>query len=126
MGNLLKFVGLIKNLDVYNARSVYGEYYYQIYGEKLPPVTLDYRFPNGILDINDPRIVQELYTTFNKVFDKSDTTHMQMMPLTGDSIIFSKSNEQQALKRKHLSASLYKEKLHEMLKMIISITNERV
>ena len=54
---MLKFVDIIKNLDIYSDRSFIAEYYYQIYGEKLPPVTLDFRFPKGILEINDPRIV---------------------------------------------------------------------
>ena len=49
-----------------------------------------------------------------------------MRQLTGNSILVTPSNELWAIKRKHLSAAFYKDKMTPMLGMIIGLTNESI
>lgn len=72
--------------------------------------------------MNDPAIVNELYVTHNRVVDKYPKFGNTMKSLFGNSILVQPSNEQWALKRKHLSAAFYKDKMSPMLGMMIDIT----
>ena len=44
----------------------------------------------------------------------------------GNSILFDRSDEVWAQKRKHLSSAFYKDKLNPMMETIISVTNQTV
>ena len=91
------------------------EYLHHIHGERLPKVIMDFRNPDGTLIINDPDMVEELYITKNKYFDKNERSKTLMYFLLGDSIILEPSNELCFAKRKHLSAAFYKDKINHML-----------
>ena len=82
--------------------------------------------PAPTIVVNDPEVVNELYVTKNKYVDKHEKFHNILKGFFGNSILFSPSTEQWAIRRKHLSAAFYKDKLSNMLAMIISITNQSV
>ena len=71
-------------------------------------------------------MVNELYITKNKYFEKEDKLKKVFLQFFGNSILFDKSNELWATKRKHLSSAFYKDKMTGMLQMIIAITSKRV
>ena len=78
------------------------------------------------LNVNDPEIVNEIYVTKNKFMDKSEKMRRVLARFFGQSILFEPTNEVWSTKRKHLSASFYKEKLNMMLKKIIEVTHDRL
>lgn len=86
---------------------------------KVPKIVATYLGRKGLLTINDPEVLNEIYVTMNKFIDKHPKTQRVLKSLTGDSILFNPSNELWAQKRKHLSAAFYKDKLNAMLEMII-------
>jgi hypothetical protein len=69
IGTQHKFVKACMELDKYS-RFPHVEYWHKYCGKKLPKMLLDFRTPNGALVVNDPRIVNELYVTKNKYFDR--------------------------------------------------------
>ena len=69
--------------------------------------------------IQDPEMVNELYVTKNKYFDKGDKFYRIWHMLFGESILMTKSNELWSIKRKHISTAFYKDKMFAMLLMII-------
>jgi cytochrome P450 len=94
--------------------------------KKFPPLMLTYYGPHATLVVNDPDILNEVYVSKNKYVDKDVKFWRIFKPLIGDSILFSDSNEKWATKRKHLSVAFYKDKLSEMLTIIIEFTNNQV
>jgi cytochrome P450 len=81
-------------------------------------------YPN--LFIRDPVLLNELYVTKNKFFDKFDLTRNLFYPLMGDSILLSSSSDQWNQKRKSLSAAFYKDKLLKMLELVKQCMTEKV
>lgn len=43
--------------------------------------------------ISDPKMIEELYVTKNKYFDKSPRVYTMFKPCLGESILFSRSHE---------------------------------
>jgi cytochrome P450 len=82
--------------------------------------------PVSVMIVNDPEIVNELYITKNRLVDKSEKLARVIRLFFRDSILFSPSNEIWSLRRKHLSAAFYKDKLKSMLEMIIAITHSKI
>ena len=60
--------------------------------------------------------------TQNKYFDKYYSSKMIAQRAVGDSIVFANSDFQWQLKRKALSASLYKDKLRFMIEKVKEVT----
>lgn len=75
------------------------------------------------LNIMDPVIVQQLYTSKNNIFDKNEMTQVLMSDLFGDGILFSKGDELWKAKRKATAHAFYKDKVVHMLQILkIKIT----
>lgn len=90
-----------------------------------PPKITGIVFSNKpCLVVNNVDVVNELFITKNKFFDKHYSTGGIVKEVAGDSILFSKSNLLWAHKRKVISASLYKEKLIRMTEVMKDIANE--
>ena len=87
---------------------------------------IDFRFPKGILIITDPEFIFESFTTKNKYFDKFPRSRTISSKFFKDSLLFHKTDENLALKRKHISAAFYKDKMQSQLNQIISITIDQV
>lgn len=68
--------------------------------------------------IMDPNMLEELYVTKNKYFDKHPRMADIFRPLLGDSILMTRNNETWSKKRKSLSMAFYKEKLLKYFNMI--------
>jgi cytochrome P450 len=69
-----------------------------------------------------PEPAEELFLTKNKYFDKHPRSAKFFSRLTGDSILFAKSDLLWQQKRKSLSAALYKDKLRVMIEMMKDVS----
>lgn len=67
--------------------------YRRIFGNNIPKVTMEFRIPQGIVTMNDPEYVNELYITKNKYFDKCTRLRQITEKPFGDSILFDYSTE---------------------------------
>ena len=63
-------------------------------------------------------MLHELFVTKNKLLDKHESMRNALFTLTGDSIIFSKSDEKWREKRKVLSTIFYKQKTVKLMENI--------
>lgn len=59
-------------------------------------------------------MLEEIYITKNKFFDKHDVFKNILAPLVGEGLIFDRSDARWAAKRKVLSGAFYKDKLIKM------------
>ena len=67
------------------------------------------------MNIHDPKIVEAMYTTKNKYFDKHPLIKDLAFVLTGESILFTKTTENWKTSRKAISPAFYKGKLIQMM-----------
>lgn len=67
------------------------------------------------LAIHDYKVVESLYTTNNQYFDKHPIVFEATRRLTGQSILFGETNDNQKAKRKAMSPAFYKGKLQNMV-----------
>lgn len=103
--------------------TVLEEYWHSASGHKvLPPILAEFSSPNGMLIISDPELVKELYFQKNQHMEKSSKMARILSRFIGRSILFYRSDEVWAEKRKHLSSAFYKDKLHPMMCSIIDVT----
>lgn len=72
---------------------------------------------NPFISISDPKVVQELYTTKNSLFDKHPIIKNLTMRLTGKSILFAETDEVWRARRKALSAAFYKGQMVQLINM---------
>lgn len=77
-----------------------------------------------VLTISDPYLLEELYITKNKYFDKHPRVGYLYEPCLGESILFSRSSELWSKKRKSMSAAFYKDKLHKMMDIVKDVAIE--
>lgn len=71
-----------------------------------------------MLFFRDPELLEKLYITHNKYFDKMFLTRFIFHKLTGDSILFEESSEFWNNKRKRMSVAFYKDKLIKMTDIV--------
>ena len=90
----------------------------------VPPIVGLVLGTTVVLMVNTPDVSEELYLTKNKYFDKHPKSASLFSRLTGDSILFAKSDIKWQQKRKSLSAALYKDKLRAMVDMMKDSTIE--
>jgi hypothetical protein len=99
------------------------EYFYHCFGPRIPKVFIHFVTPtNPILVISDLNMIDELYTSKNKYFDKHPKVHNMLKEVGGNNIVLLPSNELYYEKRKHLSVAFYKEKMIQMFEDIIEMT----
>lgn len=67
------------------------------------------------LCVGDVKVVEAMYTTKNKYFDKHPSTCDLAFCLTGDSILFSHTTDEWRTSRKAISPAFYKGKLESLL-----------
>lgn len=79
-----------------------------------------------ILFFREPTLLEDLYVTQNKYFDKSFVTRGVFHKLTGDSILFEDSSEFWNNKRKKMSIAFYKDKLIKMVDIVKKCMQEKV
>ena len=68
-------------------------------------------FATPSLRVNDPEVVQQLYTTHSNLIDKNGLIRDIMDPLLGYSFLFAKNGQDWQKKRKAVAHAFYKEKL---------------
>ena len=75
IGNVLQFMRSLKTMNGFS-KTPLENYFEQIYGPPgtpdIPPIFVDFRMPNGIVVVTDPKYVDELYVGKNKFFDKCE------------------------------------------------------
>ena len=101
------------------------ENYFKGKKETAPIVGLVFGTTVGLV-VNSPELSQELYLSKNKYFDKHPKTAEIFSRLTGDSILFAKSDILWQKKRKALSAALYKDKLRIMMEVMKGVTIDMI
>lgn len=73
------------------------------------------------LVVSDPHILEEVYVSKNKYFDKHPRIYEFFKPLMGETILMARSNELWSKKRKSLSTAFYKDKLGKMMDIIRTV-----
>ena len=68
-------------------------------------------FGYPFMSIQDPDVVQELFSTKNKFIDKDGTTLKMFEKLAGDSFLFAYGDETWKMKRKACAHAFYKDRL---------------
>ena len=68
--------------------------------------------------VSDPHVLKDLYTTNNKLIDKTGQGEMMFKQMLGESFVFSKGDEIWKQKRKAVSHAFYKERLAHMMDML--------
>ena len=86
-------------------------------GDRPPVLGVNFSY-NPCLLINDPEMLNELYVTKNRFFDKHFLIKDILSPLMGDSTLLAHSTENWAKRRKSLSGTFYKDKLVKMMEMV--------
>ena len=98
----------------------------QDYGTNQPSVVGGFLNYYPVIMIRDAEIMNELYVTKNKYFDKHPLIKNVVYPLMGDSILLSESTSEWSKKRKVLSVAFYKEKLVMMCEIVKGCMAERI
>jgi cytochrome P450 len=103
--------------------TVLEEYWHSALGvTQLPPILAEFSGPLGMLIISDPDLVKDLYFAKNQHMEKSTKMQRILSRFIGHSILFDRSDQLWAEKRRHLSAAFYKDKLQPMMETIIAVT----
>ena len=76
--------------------------------------------------MKDPELLNDLYVTKNKYFDKHTLGYSLFYPIMGDAILMAKSTEDWMKRRKVLSTAFYKEKLIGMMNIVKDCVNMKV
>jgi hypothetical protein len=118
IGNVLSLVKARKTFDKYS-QHVLVEWYNKAFNNKTPGVFIEFKTNDGAVIFSDPELVNEIYITKNKYFDKHPRSKTILYEAVGNSILFANSDELWSQKRKHLSVAFYKDKLTSMLQIII-------
>lgn len=74
-------------------------------------VALAFITNQAYLNIHDPKIVEVMYTSKNKFFDKHPLVKDLCHVFTGESILFAETTDNWRLSRKAISPAFYKGKL---------------
>jgi len=93
--------------------------------DRTPPVLGLYNGFTPTLFIRDLEMIYDLYVRKNKYFDKEPLIYRMRYPLFGDSILFAPTNEEWAMRRKHMAAAFYKEKLIKFTEKIKQVACEK-
>lgn len=86
VGNFPKLIRSLSSRDSCS-KTPLEHYLHYYFGEKLPPVVVDFRQPEGAIFVNDPTFVNELYTTKNRFFDKHPKLKRIAADFFNDSIL---------------------------------------
>ncbi|CDW82712.1 cytochrome p450 [Stylonychia lemnae] len=112
----------LSKMNEYSDQLFHEYYKSEFKGEEIPDIFLDFRVAEGMIVISNPDILQELLVTKGKYVDKYHRDKKYFQQLVGDSVLFDKSSESQASRRKRLSSAFYKDKMTQNLQIIIRKT----
>ncbi|CDW85104.1 cytochrome p450 [Stylonychia lemnae] len=112
-------------MEKYNPKNFPNvDYIIHCFGKKAPAYTGFIASNEFNLYINRHEPLQDLLVTKNKFIDRHPIAQKILKKVLGDSILFMKSNDLWAQKRKILSVSLYKQKLIQMVETMKQIALE--
>ena len=94
------------------------------FGNNVPKIVAMYNSYTPILYVSDPDAVNDLFVVKNKYFDKHPGFKNMLYPLLGDTFSLLPSDESWKNKRKSLSAVFYKERLGQMLSIMIETVSK--
>ena len=78
------------------------------------------------LIISDPEMVEDLFTTKNKLIDKSGDIDRQAKPLLGDTFLFSKTDQNWKLKRQSCAHAFYKDRMENLMSVLKDIMEKHM
>ena len=87
IGNSFKIKKIMNELNEYSDQIFYEYCKKEFNGEKFPPIFVDFVLPKGHLIVSDPDIINEIFITKAKYFDKLKRVKNIYYPLTGESIL---------------------------------------
>ena len=87
------------------------------FADGFKPVALCYFSTGTCLTICDVKIVEAMYTTKNKYFNKHPIVHNLLNCITGNSILFQETSKEWKEARKIISPAFYKGKLLGMIEL---------
>ncbi|CDW80458.1 cytochrome family subfamily polypeptide 55 precursor [Stylonychia lemnae] len=128
IGALHKFAMSLRGRTLQNEHPTL-EYFKSRFGDNMPPIIYDMKIPTGALIINDPEIVLELFTGAKaKYVEKWEPMKPLYQSLIGKKGVISMQTKDPSLavRRKHVSAAFYKDRLTKQLEDVIRITFDRV
>ena len=115
LGNVVRYAKAAKEGQV---RHIYHWLVDDVYGSNRPKVVMIQMFHRPQLIITDHKMVRDLYTTKNKLLDKSQVIKAYFHELVGDSLGFGLADHLWKFQRKVLSQAFYKNKLMMMLDIV--------
>ena len=125
LGNLISFARSLKGRDEFSLPMITA-YIMTCFNGTVPRMVVNFRGALPYLTISDPDVISELYMAKSRYLDKYQRSKKWYQRLTGESLLFERSTERQAEKRKRLSTAFYKEKMQGILNTIIKMTAERM
>ena len=93
------------------------KYFYDMGFDTYCGVCIGWTLGNTFINIHDPKIVEAMYTTKNKYFDKFPGVRNAMHVLTGNSILFAETTEVWRQSRKAMSPAFYKGKIIQLMEI---------
>ena len=78
---------ILGNINDYNKNNVLALFHNDCFPNGIPGIFVDLRKPRPVIMISDLDILQELYVTKNKYFDKDEGSN-PFIHLMGESILF--------------------------------------
>jgi cytochrome P450 len=118
MGHIMKTYGSPDHPWVHMTR--------EDFPDKLPRAWMNFPGFAPIIFLRDLDMIQDLFVNKNKYFDKSEYTWRVLYPLFGDGIAFVPSNEEWAMRRKHVSVAFYKEKLLKFAEIMKGVVHDQM
>lgn len=96
------------------------------FGKKFDPIVGLMALFRPSFYVCSPDVLEEIYITKNKSFDKDPGIAFVMSPLLGTSTLVSVSNEKWAHKRKAVSSAFYKSRLLQMTETVKEIMDQTI
>lgn len=125
IGNLKRIKGIMDDKSIKEKAHTFLKIHDHVFDGRPPKIFMEFRGPNVILNISDCKLLDDLYITKNKYFDKEGKMKNLLYDILGDTMVLDKSNEMWAAKRKSLSTAFYKEKMLKMLATVIELSLKR-
>jgi len=117
-GSMIYIMRLLKNRDDSSPHPMVSAFRTH-YNGCPPSIHCDFRNCKGAVTFSDPALVNEIFVTKNKYFEKHPLSRTRVANMVGNTLILTEGNEQWAQRRKSMSVAFYKEKLNGMLRLII-------
>jgi cytochrome P450 len=95
-------------------------------GKNKPGLYMDTKMAMPSLIVSDPYLLEEIYVTKNRYFERHRLGENLFKPIVGTAILAAPADGTWAMKRKILTGAFYKDKLMILLEMVLKIADLRM